>query len=431
VKQKGDKMTKKNILVMASLDTKGEAVELLSEYIRTRGHNPIILDLSMMKEPKIKPDISSVEVAIAGGGSEADTRGETGERVKRQDILTKGAVKIISNMLDEGKIDGLIGIGGATNTVVASNVCRSLPFGFPKLILSSTAGMGKYNYIGRSDVALFATIVDTDSMNLLLKNSILRAAYMICAAVESEARPISMEINEVKKTGTRVIAMTQLNSAGCCSHIIDILAEKGNYTVITFHGTGVGDSAMEELIDAGASFDAILDICIAGLSEYIMGGNRAAIPTRLEAAGKKGIPQIITPCSLDMISCGPLSRKDKGDSLWESRRLKDRKLWVMDELRVQAKVSPEEAIEIAKAVASKLNQAKAAVKFLVPWKGWHTADREGESLYEPQINRLLIDTLRKEADPRVIEIKEYDLYLNTHEFASVIVDTLEEVLGKS
>ena len=130
-------MTRKNIVVMASLDTKGEAVELLCEYIRNRGHNPIVLDLSMMEEPTIKPDISSAEVAIAGGGTEADTRGETGERDKRIEVLQKGAIKIIGQMAEEGKIDGLVSLGGSTNTLMASNVSKNLPFGFPKVILSS------------------------------------------------------------------------------------------------------------------------------------------------------------------------------------------------------------------------------------------------------------------------------------------------------
>jgi len=424
-------MTNKNILVMASLDTKGEAVELLCEHIRNRGHNTIIMDLSMMKEPRIKADISAVEVAITGGGTEADTRGETGERDKRIEVLQKGAIKIISQMAEEGKIDGLISLGGATNTLMAANVSKNLPFGFPKLILSSTAGLG-FNYFGRTDIALFATISDTDSMNVFLRNSVARAAYMICGAVESEVRSVVVEIEELRKADTRVIAMTQLFSAQVSAHTIDMLKQRGNYEVITFHSTGIGDMSMEELIEAGIKFDAILDICIAGLSEYLTGGNRPATATRLEAAGKRGIPQIITPTALDIISCGPLSRKDiKEDALWEKLRCNDRKLWVMDELRVQAKISAKEAVEIAEVIAGKLNRSKGPVKFLVPWKGWHTADREGQSLYQPEINKLLIDTLKKEIDPKVVDIREYDLYLNTSEFASVIVDTLEEILGKT
>jgi uncharacterized protein (UPF0261 family) len=424
-------MTQKNILVMATLDTKGEAVELLCEYIRNRGQNPVILDLSTKKEPTIKPDISSIEVAIAGGGSEADTRGETVERLKRRDIMVSGAIKITKNLLEEGKIDGLIGLGGVSNAKMVSDVCQSLPFGLPKLILSSGAGMGSYNYIGRSDIALFESVGDTDSMNLFLRNSIARAAHMICGAAESGARIASVEIEEIRKAGSRVIALTHLSVDECVDNIMGILKKKGNYEVLSFQATGTGDMVMEDLIETGVNFDAVLDLCIAGLSEYLIGGNRAAAPTRLEAAGRRGIPQVITPTALDYISCGPLSRRDKGDPLWEKRKLKDRKLWAMDELRVLAKISSEEAVEIGKAVADKLNRAKGPVKFLVPLQGWNIPNREGGGLYQPEIDRLLIDTLKYEVDSKVVEIREYDLYMNSYEFAKVIVDTMEELLGTS
>ena len=105
---------------------------------------------------------------------------------------------------------------------------------------------------------------------------------------------------------------------------------------------------------------------------------------------------------------------------------------MIDERGVQAKISPQEAVEIAKIIASKLNRAKAPVKFLVPWKGWAVFNKPGENLYKPETDRLLISTLKQEVDPNIVEIREYDdLYLNTYEFAMVIVDTLEELLGKS
>jgi uncharacterized protein (UPF0261 family) len=334
-------------------------------------------------------------------------------------------------LIESGKIYGLIGIGGVSNVAMASDVCQNLPFGFPKLLLGSGAGMGKYNFIGRSDIALFESVADTDTMSVFLKNSIARAAHMICGAVESGARLGSVEIEELRKAGTRVIALTHLSVDDCVDHLMRILKEKGNYEVMNFQATGIGDMVMEDLIDGGVVFDAVLDLCVAGLSEYLTGGNRAAGPTRLEAAGKKGIPQIVTPTALDYISCGPLSRKDTADPLWEKRKLKDRKIWAMDDYRILAKISSEEAVEIAKAVADKLNRAKGPVKFLVPLQGWNIPNRPGGGLYQPDVDKLLIDTLKNEVDTRVVEVREYDLYMNTFEFAKVIVDTMEELLNKA
>ncbi|MBW1667578.1 MAG: Tm-1-like ATP-binding domain-containing protein [Deltaproteobacteria bacterium] len=424
---------RKNIIIMSSINTKWEAVQFLKEYIAKCGHNPIVLDISMMKNPNVtlEPDIKAIEVAEAGGGGKADTEGETGKRAERVEIFKRGAIKIVKEMVEDGRADGFVAIGGATNTGIASAISKALPFGFPKLILSSVAAM-RYDYIDRSDVALFASIVDTDSLNIFLRNSLARAAYMICGAVDSVDRPVSAEIDELRKSGVKVIAMTQLWTSDCCAYILDILRRKGNYEVITYHSVGIGDMIMENQIEAGMKFDAVIDTSIMSLSGYLLGGNIAADKTRLEAAGKKGIPQIITPAGLDLISCGPISRRDSGhDPLWEKKGFKQRKLFSEGDVRIQVKISPEEAILIGRTVAKKLNQAKGPVKFLVPWKGWSIANMEGQPLYEPETDKLLIDTIKAEVNPEITEIREYDLYINTPEFASVIVETLEEMLSKT
>jgi len=426
-------MKKKNILIMTSMDTKEQAVKFLADCIKDRGHNAITMDLSLLKEPKMKPDITSVDVAKAGGGSKADTIGETGERWKRIDIMVRGSSKIISDMISRGKIDGVMSIGGATMTGLSSRTFQSLPYGVPKLIISSVAGMPSYNFIGCSDIALLASIVDTEVFSAILKNTLIRAAGMICGSLENNAKPISVELNNITKIGgKRVIAMTELGYISTCvGDIMDIIGKKGNYEVMTFHGQGIGDTIMENLVDSGVKFDVILDLAIAGLTDYILGGNRAATVTRLEAAGKQGIPQIISPTGIDFISCGPISRKDRNDPLWANRNLADRKMWVLDEQRVLAKISAEEAVETATVIANKLNKSKAPVKFLVPWDGWEVTNRKGGVLYDPEIDHLLIDTMKKIADPDIVEFREYpELYLNTLEFASIIVNTMEEMLGK-
>jgi len=423
-------MSEKTILVMSTFDSKGEAVELMCRHIRERGHRTLTMDLSVMKEPQIEPDIPAAEVAVAGGGTEADTRGETGNRFLRLKMMTRGAIQLTRKLLEEDKINGAVGFGGISNATMASEVFQSLPIGLPKLILSSGAGM-PYNFIGRSDIALVSVVVETDYMNPFLRNSLTTAAHMICGAVESEVLPAIHVIEQLQESGTKVIAVTQFLAGVCISSLIDRLKQKGGYEVVVFHSNGVNDMVMEDLIESGLIFDAVVDLCVAGVSEYLMGGNRATGPTRLDAAGKKGIPQIISPTALDYISSGPLSRRDKGDDpLWEGRKLKERKMWIEDEIRVQVKVSPHEAVEIAGAVAAKLNRARAPVRFLIPWEGWDIANKKGERLYQPEINHLLIDTLKNEVDPKIVEIHEYDVYMDSAEFAEIIFAVLDELMDR-
>jgi uncharacterized protein (UPF0261 family) len=183
---------------------------------------------------------------------------------------------------------------------------------------------------------------------------------------------------------------------------------------------------MEELIDQGV-FDAVLDLVPAGVSEHLLGGNRSAGAARLEAAGRRGIPQVVTPCGFDMISCGPLERKDRDDPLWTSRQLAGREIYITDEYRVEARTSADELREIARVVAEKLNRAQGPVTFLIPTRGWSTLSIESVSLYDPDADAVFAPALRNhlQGDVQVIEVATH---LNTPEFAKAAVDALDAMM---
>jgi uncharacterized protein (UPF0261 family) len=176
---------------------------------------------------------------------------------------------------------------------------------------------------------------------------------------------------------------------------------------------------MEELIGDGL-FEGVMDIVPAGVSEELLGGNRAAGPNRLERAGQKGIPQLITPCGFDMLSCGPLERADRGDLLWVSKNIKNRKLFIPDAFRVQARTTPQELKEIAGEVARKLNRSRGPVIILIPLKGWSSLDKEGMPLYDAEADQAFVNELKVHLNPN-IPLIELDLHLNTREFAEEAV----------
>jgi uncharacterized protein (UPF0261 family) len=134
-----------------------------------------------------------------------------------------------------------------------------------------------------------------------------------------------------------------------------------------------------------------------------------------------GIPQIITPCGFDMLSCGPLERREREDPLWVSRGLKKRRLFIPDAFRVQARTTPEELKEVARAVAKKLNKAKGPVMVLIPLRGWSSLDKEGMPLYDPEADKAFVRELKIQLDPK-ISIIDLDLHLNTREFAQEAVN---------
>jgi uncharacterized protein (UPF0261 family) len=414
----GIELTKKRIVLVSTLDTKGTEAAFLKGLIQERGHRVILLDTNTGGDPSLPPDISAKDVANAGGGN-IEKMKKMKDTAKVSSIMIEGAIKKVKSLLEKKGLDGIISFGGASNTAIATAIMKSLPFGIPKVMLSSTAAMPAYagGYFGTKDITMIHSVVDIAGLNPLVEDVLKRAAGAICGMVEMREGPHSL----TKPSQTKnLIALTEFKfSEECCFYIRHLLEEKG-FEVIPFHAQGTGDKAMEELIGDGL-FQGVMDIVPAGVGEELLGGNRAAGPNRLETAGKMGIPQIITPCGFDMLSCGPLERGDRGDPLWVSKNIKNRKLFFPDAFRVQARTNAQELREIAREVARKLNQSKGPLAVLIPLKGWSSLDREGMPLYDPEADQAFLQELKTHIK-RNIPIVELDLHLNTREFAEEAVN---------
>ena len=270
----------KHIVILASLDTKGEEAEYLKGLIDARGFKTLLLDTSIGGEPTVLPDISAEEVARLGGATIQELRASrnTGHVTP---IMIKGATLKVQELAGRGLLDGIIAFGGASNTTSATTVMKALPFGIPKLVVSSTASMPAYaaSYIGTKDITMMHSVVDISGLNALTRSVLERAAGGICGMTDASR-------GLVEPLGTApLIALTTFKFAEeCAQHATDLLETMG-YSVIPFHAQGIGDRAMEELIEQGL-FRGVLDLVPAGVIEELLGGNRAAGPRRLEGAAR-------------------------------------------------------------------------------------------------------------------------------------------------
>lgn len=301
---------------------------------------------------------------------------------------------------------------------------KALPFGVSKLMVCSAA-MPRYlgGFFGSSDIALLSSVVDMAGLHELSKSVLKRAAGAICGMVESGAGPV---VDLLKQAKGRLVAMTEFQySSACCALVGQYLEERG-YTVIPCHADGVGDRALEELLEQGI-FDAVIDVVPAGLSEELFGGNRAAGADRLEMAGKRRLPLVVTPCGFEMISCGPIQRKDSSDPLWISKNIATRNYYVQDAYRVQARINAEELRFVARVVSEKLNKAKGPVRFLIPLKGWSSLSVQGQTLYDPGADRAFVEELKNTLRPE-IGVMELELPLNSPEFAIAVVEAFDEMM---
>ena len=413
--------------VVGMLDEREDGLCLLKERIEQRGHETLLIDVSIGTGaiiPSLRADITNDEVAEAGGTTIDEIRQVLAkEREKATSMMADGLSRKVLDCYQSGRLDGMIAVGGMTGTFLSLTAMKALPFGVPKVLISSTVAMPAYarrlaEYLGLRDITVMNTVVDTVGLNPLVRRLMVNGAGAVCGMVDG--------LEPIKKEEWPSVALTEFGFCDQCAHYVREGLEKKNYTPISFHATGLGDRAAEDLVDQGL-LDAFIDLVPASLSEHILGGNRDAGPHRLEAAVNQAIPYILTPCGFDMLSCGPIERRDKDDPLWVSRKLSDRKLLLQDAMRVQARTSAEEMASVARIVAEKLNKhrEKRLVKFLIPTRGFSSLSGEGGVLHDPAADKVFVDELRKNLDPG-IRIIEIEAHINTEEFAGAVVEALED-----
>ncbi len=399
---------KKGIVIVCNLDTRGEDIVFVKQLIADRGHEAILLDFSMEEPPPFPGDIPTEDVAARGGlPIEVVREKYRSDRDAATNNQIRGAAAIVDELVKRGRVHGIIGIGGGTATLVATSVMKQLPFGMPKLMASPMAAHPAYidKYVGTRDITMHHTVLDIVKMNPLLKAQIVNAVGAICGMVElTQGTDIRFDRPCVAVSSFGFGEMAVQAALG--------LLEAAGFTPIVCHAQGKGDRAMEEMIRDGA-FHGVLDLCTGGVMEHIFKGNRDPGPDRLLAAVETGIPMVLAPCGLDILSYG-----GRPDML---ERTKDRPQYVQDALRVQVRTTAAELRQAADVIAERLNRAKGAWTFLVPLKGWSSLDREGRPIYDPAADAAFVARLKERLDDGR-HVKEVDLHLYTPEFARVAVD---------
>jgi len=401
----------KTILIISTLDTKGEETFYLQGKIASLGLDTLMMDLSMRGGEHSPAEITPAMVAAAGG-SGLEALGASRERSKITAITIAGAIKLAAQYHAVGKVDGVVALGGSTGSLMASEVMRALPFGLPKVIISSTAALPGLStrYIGTGDIMLFHSVIEISGVSNLLKNVIDRAAGALVGMVNSDVASPVVDNN-------RALAMTMLGPCEQCAHSVRRGLEKSGYQVTGFSAAGISDRAMEEMITRGF-FKGVIDLAPGGVGEHLFGYMRDAGPTRMEAAGNAGIPQIISLCSVNHMT--PAKSKYKPD--FSARRKYD-----LDKFRAWIRLSPAELEQVADAFAQKLNAAKGPVIVIVPLKGWSGVDIPGNPTYDPKEDAVFTHRLQEKLSGG-IEIREIDANMEEKAVARAVITAAKEIM---
>jgi uncharacterized protein (UPF0261 family) len=400
-----------NIVVVATLDTKGEEAGFIRETIRDKGHIPIVIDPGAAGTPMIAADISRQEVALAGGES-LDVILARKDKAYAQQRMIKGLTTIVAGLHAQGKVDGVIGVGGGQGTAITTAAMRILPVGIPKVMVSTVAA-GKTTfgpYVGTKDLTMIHSVADIAGLNFITRKIIAQAAAAVVAMAE-----VKDEIHERRP----LVAITQagVTTPGCTE--VKRLLEQAGFEVIAFHCNGIGGQAMEELIRDGVIQGAI-DYTPHEITDLLYDGLMPALPGRMTAAGEMGIPQIIGPGCTDM-------RLHEWGSV--PADLKDRPYVRHTPVHTHFRTTYEEMSAVAHFIAEHVNPGKGPRAVIVPLRGYSMMNAEGMPLYDAAANRGYLDTLRKELAPDV-RLVEIDHHINDPACAAATVELFLDLLAK-
>ena len=408
-------MMKKTVLLIATFDTKEEEALFLKGRIEARGVRVLTMDAGILAAPRGRVDIDQHQVALRGGLAlrEAVATGDKGKCIAN---MMRGAEILCKEIFDQGRFHGVISIGGAQGTEIACAAMRMLPTGVPRLAVSTVAsGRATFGvFVGTKDITMMHSVADMQGLNFLTKRILENGAGAICGMVESD------DENLTKPLGIPV-AMSMLGTTTPGALRCKTLLEGKGFEVVTFHQNGTGGIAMEDMIREGA-FKGVLDLNLHEIGDRFVGGLHGSIREgRLEAAGELGIPQVVAPGSANYAVWGPLAELS---SEWRSR-----KLIVHNPSLTLVRLSPEELRAVGKIVAEKLNRARGPVRVFIPLKGFSHPDRENLPHWEPEGNKVFIDSLKANLRP-AIPVQELDAHINDPEFIDPVTEAFVSMMNR-
>lgn len=391
------------ILIVGTADTKADELLFMKQCVEEGGGRAAIMDVGVLGKPRFAPEFPNTEVAAAAGTT-IEAIAALGDENAAMTKMAEGAVALALRLYREGQMHGLLALGGSMGTDLALDVTMALPLGMPKFVVSTVS----YSHLIPPDR------IAPDLMMILWAGG-LYGLNGICRSILSQAAGAVLGACRAVKPVPKDRPMVAISSLGSSNlrYMIRLkpALEQRGYEVGVFHSTGMGGQAIESLAAQGR-LAAVLDLCLQEVGNEVHGSVVTSGPTRLEAAGRRGIPQIVAPGALDMIDM----------QTWKPvpAAYAGRPYHAHNRLIASVSMTPEEREKAARVVGEKLARAKGPVAFLLPQGGIQGWDREGEPLHDPKGLQALQDALRKDVRPPV-ELIEVEGHINDAVFSDAVL----------
>ncbi len=388
----------KAIHIAGTCDTKGEEVAWLRDLVVAAGHPAVIVDLGS-RPPTIAPDIQAAEVAAShpeGIAISATDRGAA--------VAAMGTAFAAWCRANAGRISGIIAVGGGGGTSIACAGMRELPYGVPKLMVSTLASGDTAPYVGTSDIIMVPSVTDIAGLNRLSRVILSNAAHALIGAVSA---PPPATATDLPAIGLTMFGVT----TPCVTAITDHLRDR--YDCLVFHATGTGGRAMERLLDQRL-LSGLIDITTTEIADLLFGGVLPALPDRLDVVARTGAPWVGSVGALDMVNFwAPGTVPD---------RYRDRMFYHHNPNVTLMRTTAEENAQMGRWIGAKLNACKGPIRLLVPEKGISALDIDGGPFWDPKADAALFQALKDTiTDPaRLVFLP---LHINDPAFARAAADT--------
>ncbi|HEY2936703.1 MAG TPA: Tm-1-like ATP-binding domain-containing protein [Gaiellaceae bacterium] len=391
------------VVLLGTLDTKGREYAFLRERLLEHGVEVLVVDAGVHEPVGLEPDIARTEVS-----SDVARLAEAGDRGAAVSAMGQGAAKVVQRLHREGRLDGILALGGSGGSSIAAAAMRGLPVGVPKLIVSTLASGDTRPYVGAADVTMMYSVVDIAGVNSISARIMANAAGAIAGMAGAPVPPLEQK----PLVGATMFGVT----TPCVTRARERLEELG-YEVLVFHATGTGGQSMEALAKAGF-LAGILDVTTTELADELVGGVLSAGPDRLEAAGELGLPQVVSLGALDMVNFGPRETVPP--------QFEDRNLYVHNPTVTLMRTTPDECRELGRQIGRKLSAAKGPAALYVPLRGVSMIAVEGQPFHDGNADAALLEGLHETLDG--VEVHELELDVNDERFAVAMADRLHELI---
>lgn len=403
------------VVLLGTLDTKGAEYGWLRDRLTAAGCRVLLVDVGVLDDPDTGADVPASRVAAAAGADLVALR-DAADRGAAMSVMGRGAAAVLSDLHRRGELDAVLGLGGSGGAAITAAALRALPVGVPKLLVSTMISGDVADYVGGSDVTLMYSVTDVSGINRISRQVLGNAA----GAAAGMARAHADRRTEPVPDGDRPLVAASM--FGVTTPAVTAARERLEdlgYDVLVFHATGTGGRALESLA-SGDELAGVLDLTTTELADELLGGVLSAGPDRLRAAGRAGLPQVVSVGALDMCNFGPRETVPE--------RYARRNLVVHNAQVTLMRTTESEMAQLGRVLGERLAVATGPTEVFLPERGVSALDVHGGPFRDAEADRACADAVVEALGDSGVRQHRIDAHINDPAFARAAAERLHELI---